>query len=315
MMKLLFGHGLPPGRFDGTVATIGNFDGLHLGHQALLSQLHAEAMQQNLPAMLVLFEPQPSEFFMKRQAPARLTSLREKIALIQQSQLDYVYCLRFNEALAAMPAEVFAERIIFSHLKVKWLLVGLDFRFGKDRLGDVDLLIAMGRNYGCTVVVFPDFIFQNQRVSSTLIRHNLAHGQLKKASLLLGRSYSLSGRVVYGQGIGRLWGIPTANIGIARINSPLRGIFCVQVRREKGTLLQGVASLGTRPTVGGKDLILEVNLFDFNENLYGERLQVYFLYRLRDEVKFATVDELIEQIHHDIHTAKNYFNESNLYIE
>lgn len=313
MMKLLFGNNLPLRCADGTVATIGNFDGVHLGHQALLAQLHAKAIQQNLPAVVVLFEPQPCEFFMPKKAPARLTSLREKLAQIKQSQLDYVYCLRFNEALAAMSPEEFAEHIIFSRLNVKWLFVGQDFRFGKDRAGDVNLLATIGAKYGCTVVTFPDFIFQKQRVSSTLIRQNLAHGQLKKASLFLGRNYSLQGRVVYGQGVGRLWGIPTANIRISRITSPISGIFCVQVRRANGALLQGVASLGTRPTVGGDDMILEVHLFDFNENLYGELLNVSFFHRLRDEVQFASVDELIEQIHRDIQKAKNYLfiNKSN----
>ena len=314
MMKLLFGNGLPLVHVDGTVATIGNFDGVHLGHQALLAQLHGESIKQNLPAAVVLFEPQPSEFFMQKKAPARLTSLREKLALIKQSQLDYVYCLRFNEALAAMSPEVFAERIIFSHLNVKWLLVGQDFRFGKGRAGDVNLLINRGRQYGCTVATFPDFIFQKQRVSSTLIRHELAKGQLKKASSLLGWTYGFQGRVVYGQGIGRLWGIPTANIRITRLNSPISGIFCVEVRRENGALVPGVASLGTRPTVGGKDLILEVHLFDFNEHLYGELLQVSFLHRLRDEVTFESIDELIEQIRQDIDMAKRYFQAEALTI-
>lgn len=314
MMKLLFGNRLLLNRFDGTVATIGNFDGVHLGHQALLAQLRAQAIQLKLSSAVVLFEPQPCEFFMKKKAPARLTSLREKLALIKQAQVDNVYCLRFNDALAAMQAEVFAERIIFSRLNVKWLLVGQDFRFGHDRAGDVNLLMTMGRQHGCTVVVFPDFIAQKHRVSSTLIRQHLAEGQLDKASSLLGRTYSLHGRVVYGQGIGRQWGIPTANIRISRINAPINGIFCVQVWRANGTLFHGVASLGTRPTVGGKDMILEINLFDFNANLYGELLQVSFLHRLRDEANFASVDELIQQIHHDIQNAKNYFNEGTLTV-
>ncbi len=314
MMTLLFNHGLAQNPSDGLVATIGNFDGVHLGHQALLAHLHVKAAQQHRPAAVVLFEPQPAEFFMRKEAPARLTSLREKVALIKQSQIDYVYCLRFNEALAAMSPEVFAEQIIFSRLNVKWLLVGRDFRFGKDRRGDVNLLMVIGRRHGCTVVVFPDLIFQNHRVSSTLIRQYLAQGQLSHASLFLGRVYSLQGRVVYGQGIGQQWGIPTANIRISRLNSPLNGIFCVQVRRADGALLQGVASLGTRPTVGGKTVVLEVNLFDFNDNLYGELLHVSFLHRLRDEVKFASVDELIQQIHHDIKNAKNYFNEETLTV-
>ena len=307
MMKLLFGNNKPLECAKGTVATIGNFDGVHLGHQALLAQLRAKAREYNLLAVVVLFEPQPGEFFLLKKAPARLTSLREKLAQIKQSQLDYVYCLRFNEALAAMPPEVFAEQIIFSRLNVKWLLVGQDFRFGKDRAGDVNLLVTLGRKCGCTVVVFPDFIFQNRRVSSTLIRQCLGEDQLQEAASFLGRTYSVCGRVVHGQGIGRQWGIPTANIRVSRINSPINGIFCVEVLRSNGQLLQGVASLGTRPTVGGENRILEVNLFDFNDNLYGERLQVSFLHRLRDEVNFASLDALIRQIHEDLDRAKNYF--------
>src|SRR3990167_4508190 len=300
MVKLLLGHELLQKHVDGVVATIGNFDGVHLGHQALLTQLHRQSIKQNLPTAVVLFEPQPCEFFMKKKAPARLTSLREKLVLIKQFQLDYVCCLRFNETLAAMMPGDFAEHLIFSRLKVKYLLVGQDFRFGKDRAGDVNLLIALGSKYDCTVVVFPDFIFQNDRVSSTLIRQTLAQNQLKKASSLLGRTYSLYGRVGYGQGLGRQWGIPTANIHVSRINCPIHGIFCVQVRRVDGAILQGVASLGNRPTLGGNHLILEVNLFNFNDSLYGELLQVSFLHRLRDEIKFASVDELIQQIYHDI---------------
>ena len=309
MMKVLFSNQVVKHRSDETVATIGNFDGVHLGHRALLAQLHAQAIQLNLPSTMVLFEPQPCEFFMKENSPARLTSVREKLSLIKQAKVDYVYCLKFNDQLSAMSPEVFAEEIIFSRLKVKWLIVGQDFRFGKDRAGDVCLLTKLGAKYDCKVVTFPDFVYQNCRVSSTHIRQLVAQRQLKKASLFLGRPLSMQGRVIHGQGIGRQWGIPTANIRITRKTSPVQGIFCVQVRRDNGALLQGVASLGTRPTLGGTQPILEVNLFDFNENLYGERLEVFFLHHLRDEEKFSSVDELIRQIHQDVHLAKDYFKQ------
>ena len=349
-MKLLFGNQLQALHFEGTVATIGNFDGVHLGHQALLSQLVAFAHQKQLPSTVVLFEPQPGEFFMPKNAPARLTTLREKLALMKQSRIDYVHCLRFSQSLAVMSAERFAQQL-FTHLNVKLLLVGHDFRFGKDRKGDLDLLVQLGAQYGCQVMGFSDFlldIYSQQsrfrqgaservegvytqymtdderdcntaenasaksihRVSSTLIRKRLAEGNLTEASQLLGRLFSLQGRVVYGKGLGRQWGIPTANLRLSRKVSPVQGIFCVQVKRASGTVLQGVASLGSRPTVGGIETLLEVHVLNFSDNLYGERVEVLFLKRLRDEVLFASVDALIAQIHEDIAHAQQYFGRS-----
>ena len=313
MMKLLFGNGNDLSPIDGAVATIGNFDGVHLGHQALLQTLIKQAKAVNLPAVVILFEPQPNEFFKPDRAPARLTSLREKLAVIAQYQIDYVCCLRFNETLSQMSPVQFAEQFIFSRLKVKWLLVGSDFRFGKNRAGDSELLKTIGQQRGCQVVVFPDFLLQKQRVSSTSIRHLLMRGELAHAETLLGRPFSLSGRVVKGQGLGRQWGIPTANIRIARIKSPVLGIFCVQVKRADGSLLYGVASLGTRPTVGGTECLLEVNLFDFNDSLYGEMLQVFFVHRLREEIQFSSVNALIQQMRLDIQMTRSFFNIQSMY--
>jgi riboflavin kinase/FMN adenylyltransferase len=306
-MKLLHGLTNFPDFAKGTVTTIGNFDGVHLGHQALLKTLRAEASRLQLPLVVLLFEPQPAEYFRPEQAPARLTSLREKLAVLKFSKVDYVYCLKFDEALALMSAETFAENYFFSLLNSKFLLIGEDFRFGQGRLGDVSLLQKLGANHGCTVQTFPDFSINNKRVSSTKIRDALAPGELQTASELLGRTFSLCGRVVKGDGRGRQWGIPTANLSMHRLMLPLKGVFCVQVGRTKGKLLNGVANLGSRPTVDGSKNILEIHLFDFDESLYGEMLQVFFLHKLRDEVKFSSVDALIAQIHDDVARAKAEF--------
>ncbi|MBA3535573.1 MAG: bifunctional riboflavin kinase/FAD synthetase [Tatlockia sp.] len=285
---------------------MGNFDGVHLGHQALLKTLRSEATRLQLPLVVLLFEPQPAEYFRPQQAPARLTSLREKLAVLKFSKVDYVYCLKFNEALALMSAQTFAENYFFSLLNSKYLLIGEDFRFGQGRLGDVSLLQKLGANYGCTVQTFPDFSINNKRVSSTNIRDALAQGELQAASELLGRTFSLCGRVVKGDGRGRQWGIPTANLAMHRLKLPLKGVFCVQVR-TKGKLFKGVANLGSRPTVDGSKNILEINLFDFDESLYGEMLEVFFLHKLRNEVKFSSVDALIAQIHDDVARARAEF--------
>ncbi len=306
-MKLLRGFRNFPDFTKGTVTTIGNFDGVHLGHQALLQALNAEATRLQKPSVVILFEPQPAEYFRPEQAPARLTSLREKLAVLKSSRIDYVLCLKFDERLALMPAQIFAENYFFSLLKSSYLLIGKDFRFGKGRAGDSNLLTQLAANYGCRVETFSDFAIKSNRVSSTKIREALAQGELKLAAELLGRTFSLCGRVVKGDGRGRQWGIPTANLGIQRLMLPLKGVFCVQVRRKGGELLKGVANLGSRPTVDGSKNSLEIHLFDFDDNLYGEMLEVFFLHKLRDEVKFSSVDTLIAQIHNDIDSARLEF--------
>ncbi|STX43082.1 riboflavin biosynthesis protein RibF (riboflavin kinase/FMN adenylyltransferase) [Legionella donaldsonii] len=291
----------------GTVATIGNFDGVHRGHQALLAQLHMQADKMKLPVTVFLFEPQPGEYFHGQLAPARLTSLREKLQILKQCNVDYVYCLKFNKHLALMPAPDFAEHYFFSLHHVKYLLIGRDFRFGHARQGDVALLEELGRRTDCLVQTFPDFAIAEERVSSTKIRNALLQGQLEQATVLLGRTFSLCGRVIKGDGRGKQWGIPTANLGMHRLTLPLKGVFCVQVRRSTGELLKGVANIGSRPTVDGTKNILEIHLFDFNESLYGEMLQVFFLRKLRDEIKFSSVDALIQQIQDDVVAAKEQF--------
>lgn len=292
--------------------TIGNFDGVHLGHQAMLSRLKDAAHRLGLPACVMTFEPHPREFFAPDQAPTRLTSLREKLQLLAQSEVDYVHVCRFNYDFARISAEEFITRILNQELSVRWLLVGDDFRFGARRAGDFTMLQTFAAENGFAVEVMPSVIIEDQRVSSTAIRQALASGDLNSARKLLGRAYSISGRVTDGDKLGKQIGFPTANIQLKHNRPPLSGIFAVAVRgairSSPATELPGVASLGVRPTVheNGKP-VLEVHLFDFNQEIYGHHLQVDFLHKLRDEEKYADLDTLILQIKKDVAQAKDFF--------
>lgn len=296
-----------PAFAKGTVAAIGNFDGVHLGHQALLTQLKQQAIKQQLPAVVFLFEPQPSEFFLNDKAPARLSSLREKLAVLASLAIDYVYCLSFTQTIASMSATEFANHWFFSLLNTKYLLIGEDFRFGYQRQGDVNLLKTLAIPANCLIETLPDFTLDGLRVSSTKIREALATGNLSLANRLAGRTYSICGRVVKGAGLGRQWGIPTANLSMKRLTLALKGVFRVQVRLPNGLLINGVANIGCRPTVDGSTNVLEIHLFDYNGDLYGQRLQVYFLQKIRDEIKFLSKEALISQIFDDIAVARAGF--------
>lgn len=301
--------------FDkGVVATIGNFDGVHLGHQNLLKILRVQANALNLPLVVILFEPQPREYFQPDKAPARLTSLREKLDVLRSCQIDYIYCIKFNHSLAQTAAADFARTYLFSMLNVKYLLVGEDFRFGKNREGDVSLLQEIGRKYVCEVKIHSNFCINEERISSTKIRMALQESELSTAAKYLGRTYSICGRVVYGDGRGRQWGIPTANLALHRCSLPLQGVFVVQVRIESKAIY-GVANVGRRPTLDGSKNILEVHLFNFNRTIYGKLLQVFFLHKLRDEVKFTSVDALIAQINDDIAVAKAFVKNLTIFAE
>lgn len=305
-MKLLRGvqH---PAEFDkGVVATIGNFDGIHLGHQNLIKSLRAKADELNLPLVVVLFEPQPREYFQKASAPARLSSLREKLDMLKSCRVDYIYCIKFDDTLAKTTASDFAVKL-FNTLNVSFLLVGEDFRFGMERTGDIQLLRTLGAQYSCQIETCADFLIEHEKVSSTKIREALQQGNLYLAAKYLGRTYSLCGRVIRGDGRGRQWGIPTANLSLHRLSLPLKGVFVVQVN-VGNKLVQGVANIGKRPTVDGTKNILEIHLLDFDDSIYGELLQVFFLHKLRDEVKFTSVDALITQIQIDIAAAKTFLN-------
>jgi len=291
----------------GCVATIGNFDGIHLGHQAVIGQLAEEAADLALPSVLISFEPTPMEYFQPDKSPARLTRLREKLQVLRRFSIDKVLSLAFNKKLAQMPAEVFIKEILVDRLKVKYLVVGDDFRFGKNRQGDFAMLQQAGEQFGFQVVNMHTFTIEGERVSSTRIRKALAAGDLAAAERLLGRAYRMTGRVAHGEKLGRQLGFPTANIDLHRKATPLQGIFVVEVFGLEGEPLPGVASLGTRPTVNGKKILLEVFIFDFDQDIYGKHLQVSFLHKLRDEVKYTTLDALKVQIQKDVDNAKHYF--------
>ena len=297
----------------GVVATVGNFDGVHLGHQQLIKLLRKKAQELRLPSIVILFEPQPKEYFYSTRAPSRLSTLRDKLESLKACGIDYVFCISFTPKVATTDASEFAQSYLFSTLKVRYLLVGKDFRFGKDRLGGVALLKRMAVNHQCEVITFPDFIFNKEKVSSTLIRKALKESDFSRAAHFLGRSYSLYGRVIYGEQRGRQWGIPTTNLLLRRLVSPLNGVYAVKVLIGTEYFF-GVANIGSKPTVGGVRNSLEVHLFHFNKLIYGRHIRVYFVHKLRDEARFSTVEALIAQIRADVAKAQQLFNEQNVLL-
>ena len=309
-MELIRGlHNMRPSH-HGCVATIGNFDGVHLGHQAVIGQLAEKADAVGLPAAVITFEPQPREYFLPQFAPPRLTRFREKIEALRRYAVRRVLCLAFNRKLAEMSAEEFIRRILVDGLGVKYLVVGDDFRFGRDREGTFKHLQAAGEQYGFQVVNMHTFSVEGERVSSTRVRLALEQGQLDEAVRLLGRDFRMSGRVAHGEKLGRKLGFPTANIFLHRKAAPLQGIFVVEVYGLDKEPWPGVASLGTRPTVDGTRTILEVHLFDFDEQIYGRHIQVSFLHKLRDEEKYDSLTALKAQIQKDVDAAQAYFKHS-----
>ncbi len=289
--------------------TIGNFDGVHLGHQAMLAKLRAAALAHGLPACVMTFEPHPREFFAPDQAPVRLTSMREKLGLLQQHGVERTHVLRFNFALAQVTAADFIERILVRGLGVRWLQVGDDFRFGARRAGDLAMLRAQAAQHGYEVEGMATVELDGARVSSTAVRDALSAGDVGKAARLLGRPYSISGRVIGGDRLGRELGFPTANVQMKHNRPPLTGIFAVELRRRDGRPLQGVASLGVRPTVkaSGAAPVLEVFIFDFKEDIYGELVCVDFLHKFRDEAKYVDLETLKTQIARDVSDTRAYF--------
>ncbi len=306
-MELIRGqHNLRP-RHRGCVATIGNFDGVHLGHQAVLGQLAEKAAELHLPTTVTIFEPHPQEFFQPRVAPPRLTRFREKIKALRRFSVDRVLCLRFDEALASMPAEDFIRTILVEGLGVRYLVVGDDFRFGRGRQGNFAMLQAAGREYDFQVVNMHTFTIDGERVSSTRMREALAQGDLNTAEKLLGRPYRMCGRVAHGDKRGRSIGFPTANIHLHRQATPVQGVFAVEVFGLDVEPVPGVANVGTRPTVDGTRSLLEIHLLGFDRDIYGCHVYVDFLCKLRDEKRFATFEELKEQIQRDAEEAREFF--------
>ncbi|WP_300497045.1 bifunctional riboflavin kinase/FAD synthetase [uncultured Methylophaga sp.] len=311
MPKIIRGLYNLPNPAQGCVATIGNFDGVHLGHQAVLTQLAMKADMLNLPAVVITFEPQPFEYFVPEKAPARLSRFREKVEALRAYSIQKLCVLRFNRQLAEMQAETFIQKLLVEGLNVRYLVVGDDFRFGKDRQGDFALLQQVGKQHGFQVVNMHTFAIEDMRVSSTRIREALQDGDLAVAEKLLGRPYRMSGRVAHGDKRGRKMGYPTANIHLHRAKVPLNGVYAVQLYGIDEEPVNGVANIGVRPTISGSDkALLEVHLFDFKRDIYGEHVQVYFLKKLREEQKFASLEQLIEQIHIDSAQAKGFFQTS-----
>ena len=303
-MELIRGlQNLKP-RHRGTVASIGNFDGVHLGHQAVLRDLKARASAMNLPSTLVLFEPMPQEFLVPAKAPLRLTRFMEKWPLLQAAGLDRVLCLRFGRALAGMPAEEFVQKVLVEGLGVRHLTVGDDFRFGKDRGGDFGLLKRAGSTAGFDVMDTVSQQAGGERVSSTRIRALLIEGQMQTAAKLLGRPFSLSGRVIHGERLGRKLGFPTLNLALKRRTPPLNGIFAARVSGIPGGARDAAAYIGKRTAAGGDHWVLEAHLPGYDGDLYGRRLEVRFLHRLREDRHFDNLDDLRVQMHEDVAAAK-----------
>lgn len=286
------------------MATIGKFDGIHCGHQQILDAVIAKATAMNVPSVVILFEPDPQEYFLGDKAPARLTRFREKWAELEQLGIDKVLCLRFNLKLAQMPAEDFINDILIRRLKVRHLIVGDDFRFGASRQGDFTLLQQMGEQY-FSVQSTASIMQGSERISSTLIRQKLADNQLDDVRLLLGRNFTISGRVTHGDKVGRTLGFPTLNIPLKRKVSPVKGVYLVRVSGVSDTPRYGVANVGVRPTLDKLVSRLEVHVLDFEQQCYGAHVTVAFLHKLREEQKFASLDELKQQIAQDIQQAKH----------
>jgi len=303
-MELVRGmHNLRP-RHRGCVATIGNFDGVHLGHQHMIAALRSKATALGLPAAVITFEPTPREYFEGPAAPSRLTRLREKLAALAQYGIDRVVVLRFDDRMRGMGAQEFVGRLLVEGLAVRHLVVGHDFHFARRREGTVANLREAGNAHGFTVEEIGQFLVDGERVSSSLVREALNRGDLVRATRLLGRPYRMAGRVRLGQKLGRRLGFPTANLALHRKVVPLWGIFAVRASGAGLVDHPAVASLGTRPTVNGTDPLLEVHLFDWDGSLYGRYLDVDFVERLRDEQRFESLDALVAQMHRDAAAAR-----------
>lgn len=291
-------------RHRGCVATIGNYDGVHRGHQHMIAAVRAKATELGVPAVVVTFEPTPREFFEGPAAPSRLTRLREKLEALALYGVDRVVVLRFDRRMQGMSADEFVDRLLVRGLGVRHMVVGHDFHFARRREGNIETLRAAGAAHGFTVEEAGQFLLDGERVSSSLVREALNEGNLERATGLLGRPYRMAGRVRLGKKLGRTLGFPTANLALQRKVVPLWGIFAVRVSGAGLVDHPAVSSLGTRPTVNGTDPLLEVHLFDFDGGLYGQYLDVDFVARLRDEQKFASLDALVEQMHRDAAAAR-----------
>lgn len=288
----------------GCVLTIGAFDGIHLGHQEMIRVLRERAAQYGLPSALMSFEPTPREFFARGTPPARLTRFREKFAALERCGVDRFVCLRFDDRMRRLGREEFVNEVLVKALGVRHIVVGHDFRFGRDNQGDIASLRALGAAANFEVTEVPPFEIDGERVSSSAIREALAVGDMARAAKLLGRPYRMTGKVIHGEKLGRKLGFPTANLRLHRRATPLAGVFAIRVTGCGLNNAPGVASLGTRPAVNGKELLLEAHVFDFDGDLYRRLVHVDFIAYLREERWFPDMDALIEQMHRDAAQAR-----------
>ncbi|NOH98938.1 bifunctional riboflavin kinase/FAD synthetase [Vibrio sp. 99-70-13A1] len=303
-MELIRGIHNIKAQHNGCVLTIGNFDGVHLGHQEVLQQVSRQADLLALPSVVMTFEPQPMEFFARDKAPARLTRLRDKFVQLSKLDINRLLCVNFNQYFSSLSAEAFIKELLVDKLGVKFLVVGDDFCFGKGRTGNFAMLKQAGEKYGFEVVSTQSYCLDKRRVSSTEIRNALAADDFANSATMLGRDYSISGRVSHGRKLGRTIGFPTANIPLKRCVSPVSGVYVVKVLDLDGVTVGGVANIGQRPTVDGIRQQLEVHFFDFKANLYGKQLEVVLLHKLRNEKKFESFDALKNQIELDAEAAR-----------
>ena len=304
-MKIIRGIANLNNQFSRCVLTLGNFDGVHLGHQQLINHLIEQGKKLNLPTVVMLFEPQPLEFFSKQNAPARLTSFKEKVQLIEKLGIDYIIAVPFTQTFANMSAANFIQNWLINQLQAKYIVIGDDFRFGHERKGDITLLQQYTHNNQFAVESMPTFVYDTLRVSSTAVREALFNSDFKLAHCLLGRHYAIQGKVVHGNALARQLGFPTANIHLNRSKPALQGVYLVKVRNCcDDQHYHGIANIGIRPTIQGKKAILEVNLFDFSGDIYGQYLDVTFVRKLRDEKKFDSLTDLQQQIAQDVCTAQ-----------
>lgn len=294
----------------GCVASIGNYDGVHLGHQAVIRQLIAKGDELNLPKLVVTFDPHPQEFFSADRSPTRLMSSCDKFRALHKYGVDRILCLRFNREFSNIEAEAFIQQYLVKGIGVSYLVVGDDFRFGRGRRGDFGMLQQAGLKYGFEVTHTQTCQVDGQRVSSSRVRDMLLNGNMEKVTELLGRPYHISAHVAHGDKRGRQLGFPTANLYLRRKKMPITGVFVVEVEGLESQNLPGVANVGVRPTVGGTIPCLEVHLFDFDQEIYGCRIGVNFLHKLREEKKFASIDFLRDQINLDVDTAKRFFKQN-----
>ena len=308
-MKLIRGRHDLHGGLAPSVVSIGNFDGVHLGHLQLIKTLCGQADRYDLPPTVMTFDPHPHEYFSPQTAPPRLSSFREKLTYLEQAGIHNVVCIRFDQRFSQTSATDFIQEYLVKGLGARFVVVGDDFRFGLNRKGDLALLRSEGEIAGFGVASVGTFVVDGQRVSSSSIRRVIEESDFGLAERLLGRPYGISGRVIYGDQRGRTWGFPTANIALRQKNIPVRGVYAVTVKRNHSDTIHGVVNIGFRPTIGGEKLLLEAHLLDFDQDIYGERLRVEFRRKIRGEARFESFDVLRSQIAKDVEEARKWLQQ------